>query len=65
LCLDQETFPNQSFLGFYVVGDHHNVDDFDKYLYKVAVSTSDNAVVLLKMSPLVDPSNEKVEFFVM
>jgi hypothetical protein len=60
--LDQETFPNQSFLGFYVAGDHQNIDEFDKYLYNYATSHSDIAVVLLKMSPLVDPTSDKVKF---
>jgi COP9 signalosome complex subunit 6 len=56
----QETFPNQSFLGFYVVGDHQNVDEFDQYLHGFAASTSELTVVVLKMSPLIDPSNDKI-----
>ncbi|KAI6192014.1 COP9 signalosome complex subunit 6 [Aphelenchoides bicaudatus] len=56
----QETFPNQTFLGFYVAGDYQNIDDFDKYLYKLASTKTETTNVLLKMSPLIDSANEKI-----
>jgi len=56
----QETFPNHAFLGFYVVGDHQNVDEFDQYLHAFASSVSELAVVVLKLSPLIDSSSDKI-----
>ncbi|KAI6225443.1 COP9 signalosome complex subunit 6-like protein [Aphelenchoides fujianensis] len=55
----QETFPNQTFLGFYVTGDHQAVDAFDSYLFEQAAEVNDSAV-LLKLNPMFTSLTDKV-----
>lgn len=55
----QETFPNQAFVGFYVTGDHLNVDESDLLLYERASEIGD-AVVLLKLNPMASNVNDKL-----
>lgn len=58
-CLDTETFPDQTFLGLYVTGDHLNTDIVDHSLYEQALQIGDFAF-LLKLNPIISEVNEKI-----
>ncbi|KAI6209752.1 COP9 signalosome complex subunit 6 [Aphelenchoides besseyi] len=54
-----ETFPQQTFLGFYVTGDHQSTDEFDVQLYQNAAEIIDSAI-LMKLNPTFTALSDKV-----
>ncbi|KAI6232042.1 COP9 signalosome complex subunit 6-like protein [Aphelenchoides besseyi] len=56
---DLETFPQQTFLGFYVTGDHQSTDEFDVKLYEKAAEIIDSPI-LMKLNPTFTSLNDKV-----
>ncbi|KAI6173195.1 COP9 signalosome complex subunit 6 [Aphelenchoides besseyi] len=54
-----ETFPQQTFLGFYVTGDHQSTDEFDVQLYQNAAEIIDSAI-LMKLNPTFTALSDKI-----
>ncbi|CAD5229560.1 unnamed protein product [Bursaphelenchus okinawaensis] len=57
--LYEETFPDLTFLGFYVTGDNSVVDEVDLKLYEIAMNLSDYGFIL-KLSPIISDHTEKI-----